>query len=134
MKDLNGKAVLLTGAATGIGYALAKQFARLILLENRAALDGLRPDVKALARSSSQVGCNGYYPFTLASPAPGFLSHGRMFAAAIGIPEDAGLFMSQQMFRRALRSLSIACERGQRNRSAIRPTSAVTGLTVANRR
>ncbi|HEY5755650.1 MAG TPA: PhzF family phenazine biosynthesis isomerase [Steroidobacter sp.] len=60
----------------------------LIPLRSRAALDGLKPDLKALVRLSSQFECNGYYPFTLASPAPGFLSHGRMFAPAIGIPED----------------------------------------------
>lgn len=60
----------------------------LIPLNSRAALDGLKPDLTALARLSSRFECNGYYPFTLASPAPGFLSHGRMFAPAIGIPED----------------------------------------------
>jgi PhzF family phenazine biosynthesis protein len=61
----------------------------LIPLSSRAALNGLEPDLQALVRLSSQFECNGYYPFTLASPAPGFLSHGRMFAPAIGIPEDA---------------------------------------------
>jgi PhzF family phenazine biosynthesis protein len=60
----------------------------LIPLRSRAALDGLKPDLKALVRLSSQFECNGYYPFTLARPAPGFLSHGRMFAPAIGISED----------------------------------------------
>lgn len=60
----------------------------LIPLNSRQVLDGLKPDAKALVRLSSQLACNGYYPFTLASPAPGCLSHGRMFAPAIGIPED----------------------------------------------
>jgi PhzF family phenazine biosynthesis protein len=60
----------------------------LVPLCSRHVLDGLRPDLNALAHLSSRFNCNGYYPFTLANPAPGFLSHGRMFAPAIGIPED----------------------------------------------
>jgi PhzF family phenazine biosynthesis protein len=60
----------------------------LIPLSSRQVLDGLKPDLGALVRLSSQLECNGYYPFTLASPAPGCLAHGRMFAPAIGIPED----------------------------------------------
>jgi PhzF family phenazine biosynthesis protein len=60
----------------------------LIPLRSRQVLDRLKPDLEALARLSSQLECNGYYPFTLANPAPGSLSHGRMFAPAIGIPED----------------------------------------------
>lgn len=60
----------------------------LIPIVSRAVLDGLQPDLAALARLSSRLGCNGYYSFTLNDPAPGFLSHGRMFAPAIGIAED----------------------------------------------
>lgn len=60
----------------------------LIPLISRQVLDQLEPDLPALVRLSSRLGCNGYYPFTLADPAPGFLAHGRMFAPAIGISED----------------------------------------------
>lgn len=41
----------------------------------------------ALAAISAEVGCNGYYVFTL-SPEEKVLVHGRMFAPAIGITED----------------------------------------------
>jgi len=40
-----------------------------------------------LSAISSQVGCNGYYVFTL-HPDEDVLVHGRMFAPAIGISED----------------------------------------------
>ena len=50
-------------------------------------LDSLSPDMAELARISVEVGCNGYYVFTL-SPEEDILVHGRMFAPAIGIAED----------------------------------------------
>lgn len=51
------------------------------------ALHKLSPDLSALVRISSAIGCNGYYVFTLdAKKQP--LVHGRMFAPAIGISED----------------------------------------------
>jgi PhzF family phenazine biosynthesis protein len=34
------------------------------------------------------IQCNGYFVFTLASDSDDILTHGRMFAPAIGIPED----------------------------------------------
>lgn len=57
-------------------------------LKSRELLDGLKPDLNGLAKLSEQIGCNGYFVFCLNSPDPGILSHGRMFAPAIGIPED----------------------------------------------
>lgn len=51
-------------------------------------LDALRPDLAALAALSGRIGFNGYHVFTLDSSDPGVLAHGRMFAPAIGIPED----------------------------------------------
>lgn len=50
-------------------------------------LNILQPDMVALRKISKEVGCNGYYVFTL-SPEEEILVHGRMFAPAIGITED----------------------------------------------
>lgn len=60
----------------------------MIPLRNRSVLDGLAPDLGALASISRIIGCNGYHLFTLAGPDPGILAHARMFAPAIGIAED----------------------------------------------
>lgn len=50
-------------------------------------LHALRPDMAALSRLSDEIGCNGFYVFTL-HPGETPLVHGRMFAPAIGIQED----------------------------------------------
>lgn len=50
-------------------------------------LHSLKPNLDALAAISAEVGCNGYYVFTL-NPGEEVLVHGRMFAPAIGIAED----------------------------------------------
>ncbi len=47
----------------------------------------LRPDLSKLADVSRRIGCNGYFVFVL-TEAENYLAHGRMFAPAIGIPED----------------------------------------------
>ncbi|MFC5582052.1 PhzF family isomerase [Rhodanobacter terrae] len=64
----------------------------MVPLRSRTVLDQLEPDLSALAALSRDIGCNGYHLFTLADPdpdpAPGVLAHARMFAPAIGIPED----------------------------------------------
>lgn len=60
----------------------------MVPLRNRTVLDQLEPDLSALATLSRDIGCNGYHLFTPADPAPGILAHARMFAPAIGIPED----------------------------------------------
>jgi PhzF family phenazine biosynthesis protein len=60
----------------------------MVPLRSRKVLDRLEPDLSALAALSRDIGCNGCHLFTLADPAPGVLAHARMFAPAIGIPED----------------------------------------------
>ena len=60
----------------------------LIPLRSRQVLDSLRPDLARLTELSGQIGCNGYFTFTLHEPDADVLAHGRMFAPAIGIPED----------------------------------------------
>ena len=60
----------------------------LIGIRSREQLDALMPDLSRLKALSGKIGCNGYFVFTLAAQLPGILSHGRMFAPAIGIAED----------------------------------------------
>lgn len=60
----------------------------LIGINRRDVLDSLQPDLARLARLSSIIGCNGYFVFTLDPDSVDVLAHGRMFAPAIGIPED----------------------------------------------
>lgn len=50
-------------------------------------LHKLNPKADELIDLSIQIGCNGYYVFTL-NPQDEILVHGRMFAPAIGINED----------------------------------------------
>lgn len=50
-------------------------------------LHKLNPKADGLIDLSIQIGCNGYYVFTL-NPQDEILVHGRMFAPAIGISED----------------------------------------------
>jgi PhzF family phenazine biosynthesis protein len=60
----------------------------LIGLSSREALNSLQPDLARLSDLSRRIGCNGYFAFTLESTDADILAHGRMFAPAIGIPED----------------------------------------------
>jgi len=60
----------------------------VIPVRQRARIAGLSPDMSALFRLSTRIGCTGYYTWTTDNPDSGNLSHGRMFAPAIGIPED----------------------------------------------
>lgn len=60
----------------------------MIGIKSRKKLDSLTPDMASLSRLSNVIGCNGYFVFTLDSQVPGILTHGRMFAPAIGITED----------------------------------------------
>jgi len=60
----------------------------LIGIRSKQVLNHLTPDMKTLQRLSSRIGCNGYFVFTLDSDVPGVLTWSRMFAPAIGIPED----------------------------------------------
>lgn len=59
----------------------------MIGIKDLEQLHHLQPDFTSLSHISGDIGCNGYYVFTLDkenSP----LVHGRMFAPAIGINED----------------------------------------------
>lgn len=60
----------------------------MIGITGRRKLNALTPDLAKLAAISKTIGCNGYFVFTLDSDDHDILSHGRMFAPAIGIPED----------------------------------------------
>lgn len=60
----------------------------LIGVNRRDTLNSMQPDLARLAELSSIIGCNGYFAFTLDPDSTGILAHGRMFAPAIGIPED----------------------------------------------
>jgi PhzF family phenazine biosynthesis protein len=60
----------------------------MIGIHRKTVLDSLEPDMHRLNRISRSIGCKGYFVFALDSDAPEVLTHGRMFAPAIGIPED----------------------------------------------
>lgn len=60
----------------------------MIGIRSRDKLDSLQPNLARLTEISAAIGCNGYFVFTLDSDADDILTHGRMFAPAIGIPED----------------------------------------------
>jgi PhzF family phenazine biosynthesis protein len=60
----------------------------LLELRDRAVLDSLRPDLGALTALSHEVGSNGYFVFTRTTADAAPLTWSRMFAPAIGIPED----------------------------------------------
>ncbi|MGD8699074.1 MAG: PhzF family isomerase [Gemmatimonadales bacterium] len=60
----------------------------LVAARSREALNSLQPDLARLTALSRRIGCNGYFVFALDRTDPEVLAHGRMFAPAIGIPED----------------------------------------------
>ncbi len=60
----------------------------LVGIRKRQTLNHLKPDLAKLAEISGQIRCNGYFVFVLTDGSADVLSHGRMFAPAIGIPED----------------------------------------------
>ncbi|MEE8572170.1 MAG: PhzF family isomerase [Gemmatimonadota bacterium] len=60
----------------------------LVGIRSRSDLNSLSPDLGRLAEISARIGCNGYYVFVLESGSSDVFAHGRMFAPAIGIPED----------------------------------------------
>jgi phenazine biosynthesis protein PhzF family len=60
----------------------------MIGIKYRNTLDTLVPDLSLLKSLSEEIGCNGYFVFTFDSQISGVLTHGRMFAPAIGIAED----------------------------------------------
>ena len=60
----------------------------LVGIRERTVLNRLQPDLARLTEISRRIKCNGYFVFVLDSDSGDVLSHGRMFAPAIGIPED----------------------------------------------
>ncbi len=60
----------------------------MIGLRSRALLDSLNPDQHALLAADEHIGSGGYFVFTTETPEPSLLSHCRMFAPQLGIPED----------------------------------------------
>lgn len=60
----------------------------MIGIKSRSKLNSLSPNMSRLSELSKEIGCNGYYVFTFAAPSGDVLTHGRMFAPAIGITED----------------------------------------------
>jgi PhzF family phenazine biosynthesis protein len=60
----------------------------MVGIKKRETLNALQPDMMRLTAISRIIGCNGYFVFTFDSDSKDILTHGRMFAPAIGIPED----------------------------------------------
>lgn len=60
----------------------------MIGIQSIEKLHNLSPNMTMLNSLSKLIGCNGYYVFSLSSKHSKFLTHGRMFAPAIGILED----------------------------------------------
>lgn len=60
----------------------------LVGIRSRETLNSLKPNLARLVEMSGRIDCNGYFVFTLDSDTSDVLAHGRMFAPAIGIPED----------------------------------------------
>lgn len=60
----------------------------LVGLRDRAAVDALRPDPAALTALSRTLDTNGFFVFARATGDARLLTWSRMFAPAIGIPED----------------------------------------------
>lgn len=60
----------------------------MVGIQRRSRLNALIPDLTALIALSKIIGCNGYFVFTFDSDSKEILTHGRMFAPAIGIAED----------------------------------------------
>lgn len=60
----------------------------LVGIQERTVLNQLQPDLARLTEISRRIKCNGYFVFALVNDPGRVLSHGRMFAPAIGIPED----------------------------------------------
>jgi PhzF family phenazine biosynthesis protein len=60
----------------------------MIGIKSREKLNDLSPNYSSLTELSKQINCNGYFVFTFDSDDDNILTHGRMFAPAIGINED----------------------------------------------
>ena len=60
----------------------------MIPITSEDILHGTNPDMNALIKLSERIDCNGYFIFSWQKNGDQFKTHGRMFAPAIGIPED----------------------------------------------
>ncbi len=60
----------------------------MVGIRSRATLNALQPDMVRLTAISAEINCNGFFVFTFDSDDEEILTHGRMFAPAIGIAED----------------------------------------------
>lgn len=60
----------------------------MVGIKKRSTLNTLQPDLVRLTHISKKIGCNGFFVFTFDSDDHDIMTHGRMFAPAIGIPED----------------------------------------------
>ena len=60
----------------------------MVGIKQNQTLHRLQPDLSQLKKLSKQIGCNGYFVFTLEKTHDEGFAHGRMFAPAIGINED----------------------------------------------
>jgi len=60
----------------------------MIGINKWSKLNALAPNLFALAQISKTINCNGFFVFTMDSEQKGILTHGRMFAPAIGVNED----------------------------------------------
>jgi len=60
----------------------------MVPMLSRSKLDGLTPNNEKLKAISTEIGCNGFFPFVLEGSKQEPVTYGRMFAPAIGINED----------------------------------------------
>ena len=60
----------------------------LVGVKNSQVLNSLSPDLDRLSKLSSETGVNGYFVFTLRPDDTEYIAESRMFAPAVGIPED----------------------------------------------
>lgn len=60
----------------------------IIGIKEWSKLNALSPNLHALAQISKRINCNGFFVFTMDSELKEILTHGRMFAPAIGVNED----------------------------------------------
>jgi PhzF family phenazine biosynthesis protein len=60
----------------------------MVGVKSRDILNDIVPDIERLKSLGSTLNCTGFFVFTMADADPDVLSHCRMFAPQIGIPED----------------------------------------------
>ena len=60
----------------------------LIGVKDSRVLNGLAPSLDLLSKISGETNVNGYFVFTLKPDATEYVAESRMFAPAVGIPED----------------------------------------------